>query len=229
MIPIEDIVTNPNNFYGIRDIEVLIEDIKTNGLYTNLVVKPLGDKFEIISGERRYTACKAIHDEDDSKYKFISCKVFIGNDRDAAVMLIQANATTRELTPSEKLQQIQKMLDLYEEKKKFGEYFSGSMKDKLAKDLQMGTTQIAKYQTINANLNDEEKQNFIEGNMSVNEAVDLAKKNKDKDKPKDSTAQPNKPKAKTKFTYQCGCDYIITSKNEVSCKCNECGEQFEEI
>lgn len=97
-LDINSLVPSQNNFYGIREIEELAESINENGLMHNLVVRKKDDgTYEIISGERRYRALKSLG------YEKIPCQVKENlSDLDAELMLIQANAEQRELTPSEK-------------------------------------------------------------------------------------------------------------------------------
>ena len=58
-IPIEDIIPNrfqPRINFDEKSLEELSNSIKQHGIIQPLVLRPLGDKFEIIAGERRYKA-----------------------------------------------------------------------------------------------------------------------------------------------------------------------------
>ena len=58
-IPIEDIIPNrfqPRLNFDEKALNELSESIKQHGIIQPLVLRPLGDKFEIIAGERRYKA-----------------------------------------------------------------------------------------------------------------------------------------------------------------------------
>lgn len=58
-IPIEDIIPNrfqPRINFDEKALGELSESIKQHGIIQPLVLRPLGDKFEIIAGERRYKA-----------------------------------------------------------------------------------------------------------------------------------------------------------------------------
>lgn len=112
------------NFYEIVDIESLAEDIKLNGLNHNLVVRKLdNDMYELISGERRYTALSKLVNEGNKEFNLVPCKVIESNDIDSEIILIQANAQSRELTEVEKLTQVERLQELYKIKKKNGEKF----------------------------------------------------------------------------------------------------------
>lgn len=168
MIDSSNIKPSPQNKYGIRDIEELAEDIKTNGLYHNLVVRPIDDgKYEIISGERRYRALMSLG------AKEIPCQVrddLRDLDIDAEIMLIQANAKARELTQSEKLFQVARLTELYSLKKKQGEKFEGKTRDLIGKDLGLSGVQVGRYQKINKKLIDEHKELLNEDKITLSQA-----------------------------------------------------------
>lgn len=168
-IDIEKIVPSEKNFYGMRDIEELSQDIKVNGLYHNLVVIPVDDKFKIISGERRYRALKSLG------YKKVPCQVRNNvSDIDGEIMLIQANAKTRELTNTEKIKQIEKLEELYKEKRKNGEKLEGKTRDLIGKDLGLSGSQVGKYKKINKDLIPELKKMLEKNNLDMEKASSIA-------------------------------------------------------
>jgi ParB family chromosome partitioning protein len=168
-IDIEKIIPSEKNFYGMRDIEELAEDIKTNGLYHNLVVVPYEDRYKILSGERRYRALKILG------YKKVPCQVRENlNEVDSEIMLIQANAKTRELTNSEKMKQVQRLDELYKEKRRNGEKLEGKTRDLIGKDLGLSGGQVGKYQKINKDLIPELKQMLENNNLDMEKASSIA-------------------------------------------------------
>lgn len=168
-IDIEKIVPSEKNFYGMRDIEELVEDIKINGLYHNLVVVPYEDKYKIVSGERRYHALKKLG------YKKVPCQVRKDiSEVDSEIMLIQANAKTRELTHEEKMKQIERLEELYKEKRKNGEKLVGKTREIIGKDLGLSGSQVGKYQKINKSLIPELKQMLQENNLDMEKAASIA-------------------------------------------------------
>lgn len=173
-IDIEKIKINSKNFYPIIEIESLAEDISINGLNHNLVVRPIENGFyEIISGERRYTALKTLIEKGESKYKAIPCKIINLNDIDSEIVLIQANAQTRELTDSDKLKQIERLKALYEEKKARGEKIS-DIRSLISKDIGLSTGQVAKYTSVSNNLIPELRAILDEGNLTISNATEFA-------------------------------------------------------
>ena len=58
---INDIIPNPNQprkYFNENDLKELSETIKNYGIINPILVRQIGDKFEIIAGERRYRAAK---------------------------------------------------------------------------------------------------------------------------------------------------------------------------
>ena len=189
-IDIHSIEVNDYNFYAVNDIEVLKEDIKENGLLHNIVVREISNnKYEILSGERRYTAYKSLFDDGDKNYKFIPCKVVkVDDDINAELILIKANATARTLSPAEILTQIERSIELYKMKKERGDNISGTTQNLLSKDLSMGARQVAKYQKLSNNLSPQDKEIFLNGDITLNEA--LVKVDSEKEETKQTISSP---------------------------------------
>ena len=77
---------NKKNFYEIVNVDELAEDIKMNGLNHNLVVRKLDNgKYELISGERRYTALTKLVEEGNKIFALVPCKVIEANDIDSEI------------------------------------------------------------------------------------------------------------------------------------------------
>nr|WP_278678184.1 ParB/RepB/Spo0J family partition protein [Clostridium paraputrificum] len=173
-LDINKIHRSEKNFYEIIDIDDLAEDIKINGLNHNLVVRPCNDgTYELISGERRFTALSKLVLEGHKQFINIPCKVVELNDIDAEIVLIQANAQTRELSESEKLKQVNRLQELYKTKKANGEPV-GRIRDAIAKDLNLSTTQVGRYERINNSLIPELKELLDQGNLSTSNASEFS-------------------------------------------------------
>lgn len=149
-IDIDKIEPSSKNFYEIKGIDELATDIKLNGLNHNLVVRSIGnDKFEIISGERRYTALKKLVSEGENDFKYVRCLVKDNlNDVDSEIILIQANAQTRELSEYEKIKQVERLNELYKEKKSKGEPV-GKIRERISKDLNISEAQVQRLSSAN--------------------------------------------------------------------------------
>lgn len=157
------------------DIEALAEDIKLNGLNHNLVVRKLdNDMYELISGERRYTALSKLVNEGNKEFNLVPCKVIESNDIDSEIILIQANAQSRELTEVEKLTQVERLQELYKIKKKNGEKVPGKIRDIIANDLKLSPTQVGRYERINNKLIPELKAIIEQGNLTIANASEFS-------------------------------------------------------
>ena len=173
-IDINKIHRSEKNFYEIIDIDDLAEDIKINGLNHNLVVRPTENgTYELISGERRYTALSKLVNEGNKQFASVPCKIVELNDLDAEIVLIQANAQTRELSESEKLKQVQRLSELYKAKKANGEKV-GKIREVIANDLKLSPTQVGRYERINNSLIPELKELLEQGNLSTSNASEFS-------------------------------------------------------
>lgn len=98
-IKVKDLQPFPDNPFRITDgmeMEMLIQSVKDFGIITPLVVRPTEDKFEIISGHRRWQAAQ--------KAGMEVVPAFVREmSRDAAVVaLVDCNLQREHLLPSEK-------------------------------------------------------------------------------------------------------------------------------
>lgn len=174
-IDIKDIERNKKNFYEIVNVDELAEDIKMNGLNHNLVVRKLDNgKYELISGERRYTALTQLVEEGNEIFALVPCKVIEANDIDSEIILIQANAQTRELTEIEKLEQVKRLTELYRTKKKNGEKVPGKIREIIANDLKLSPTQVGRYERINKNLIPELSEILKSGGLTIANASEFS-------------------------------------------------------
>ncbi len=146
-IEIEKIIPSVRNFFKVDDIEDLAEDIRENGLSHNLLVRPIsGDRFEIISGERRFKALKILGRTN------APCKVeedLRDNDIDAEIKLINTNARTRQLSDIEKAKAIKRLEVLYKNKKDKGIKIKGRIRDNIASDLGISGIKVERLNKIN--------------------------------------------------------------------------------
>lgn len=182
-IDIKDIERNKKNFYEIVNVDELAEDIKMNGLNHNLVVRKLDNgKYELISGERRYTALTQLVEQGNEIFALFPCKVIEANDIDSEIILIQANAQTRELTEIEKLEQVKRLTELYKTKKKNGEKVPGKIREIIANDLKLSPTQVGRYERINKNLIPELKEILENGNLTIANASEFSSLSEDNQK-----------------------------------------------
>ncbi len=175
-IPLDQIHRSEQNFFGLREIEELADSIEQNGLQHNIVVRKLnGGGYELISGERRYGAYQLLYERYGDRYKHIPAKVTRSDDVDAEISLIHANTEVRKLTPAEQLRSVERLKELYELKRQRGEKISGRLRERLATDLKLSIGQVGNLENISANLDEENKERFLKGEISVPEALSRIK------------------------------------------------------
>lgn len=78
------------------DFEELVESIRTNGLIYPILVRPVDDKYEIISGHRRVAACK------EAGLEEVSAIIRPLDDYEATILMVHSNLYRPEISISEK-------------------------------------------------------------------------------------------------------------------------------
>lgn len=106
---IEDVLPNrfqPRIKFNEEAINELSKSIKEHGVIQPIVVRPIGDKFEIIAGERRYKASSM------AELKTIPAIITDLNDKDSAEVALIENVQRENLTPIEEAISYKKILDM---------------------------------------------------------------------------------------------------------------------
>lgn len=106
-IEIEKIVPNrfqPRKTFN-EDISELAESIRAHGVLQPITVRPLGEKFEIVMGERRYRACEKL-----GMHK-IPCMIVEMNDREAMEVALIENLQRQDLSPIEEALSYKRILE----------------------------------------------------------------------------------------------------------------------
>lgn len=176
-LPIDSLIPSKKNKYAIDNIEKLAADIEEMGLLHNLVVREAdaGGKHEIISGERRYRACKLLYDAGDKRFANLPCRITNnGNQAMDEIMLLAANASARELSDYEKTWQAGRLKELLLDLKASGHKFKGRMRDVVAEMLDVSPAQMGRMEKINKALVPEAKEKFKDGEIGIVKAYELA-------------------------------------------------------
>lgn len=172
---INDLVPSKDNFYSVENVEELKTSIEIFGVLQNLTVKPLDNgKYEIISGHRRHKACKELVAEGKTEFEYVPCG--IQSERDEIkekILLIMTNSTARELSDWEKMKQAEELRRNFELLKK-RENLPGRVRDLVAEALNTSSTQIARLNAIENNLNPEFKEEFKSGKIGTSAAYELS-------------------------------------------------------
>ncbi len=167
-LDLNDILPNrfqPRIKFNEDSIIELSESIKEHGVIQPIIVRPIGDKYEIIAGERRYKA-SVLAGKDT-----IPAIISSFNDKDSAEVALIENVQRRDLTPIEEAISYKKILDMG--------YLT---QEQLA--VKLGRSQSAVANKIRLlNLCDEVQEALMEDKISERHARSLLKlKEKDKQK-----------------------------------------------
>lgn len=177
LIALDDIIPAKNNNYGIRDIEPLAESIQADGLLSPLNVRFMEDtgKYEIISGERRYTAIKHLRDSGVAGHDAAPCLVERDvSDLKAEIRLIRANSTTRVQTDPERVKNAARLAVLIDQLKGKGVKVPGRKRENIAEALGTSTAQVGRMESIEKNLIPEAKEAFERGGLNFSTAYETS-------------------------------------------------------
>jgi len=108
-IPLNKISPNPNQpriGFSEERIQELENSIKKDGLLQPILVRPLGDGYEIVAGERRWQACKRLDTET------IPAKILILNDTESQQLALVENLQRDNLNPIEEARGYRRLVDL---------------------------------------------------------------------------------------------------------------------
>ncbi|MBX4267169.1 ParB/RepB/Spo0J family partition protein [Clostridium estertheticum] len=144
-IPVNQIINNPKNNFGMRDIEKLAESMKEHGQVHNAVVRKIeveGDElpYRLISGERRWRASQLLG------WTSLTCKVVECTDIEEEQLIIISNMETREINEVEKAENVQRLIELTNIKRKNGEDLGGKKTRVIvAEQLNVSPATVQKY------------------------------------------------------------------------------------
>jgi len=108
-LPLDDVLPNrfqPRIKFNEDSINELAESIKEHGVIQPIVVRPVGDRYEIIAGERRYKATTL------AGLPTIPAIITDLNDKDSAEVALIENVQRQDLTPIEEAISYKKILDM---------------------------------------------------------------------------------------------------------------------
>lgn len=174
-----------------ENIRELADSIELLGLIAPLSVVQDGNRYTLIAGERRYKAItQCLH------WKSIPCRVFEGtalNNNRRQLMLHEANSQ-RDLSVARQLEIFEEYAELLKEMEKSGEY-KGAKMALIAQKMQISERQVRKYKRIAEQLTRQEKEMLAAGELTVNEASQIATARAKKPEPSSGLAKPTEIKA----------------------------------
>ena len=106
IIDIKLIDENPQNpRTEIGDVSDLEASIKAHGLIQPITVRPVGKRYQVVAGSRRFTALKNLN------FTKISCNVREIDDKEAFEIATTENITRKDMDPADECMAVAKMLD----------------------------------------------------------------------------------------------------------------------
>ena len=107
-VPVEKIEpgsSQPRDYMG--ELDELVESIKQKGIIEPLIIRPKGDKYEIVSGERRYRAAII------AGLREIPCIEMEVDDREAMEIALVENLHRKDLTVFEEAEAYRALVEIY--------------------------------------------------------------------------------------------------------------------
>lgn len=159
-LPLDDVLPNrfqPRIKFNEEAIDELCESIKEHGVIQPIVVRAVGDRYEIIAGERRYKAATL------AGLKTIPAIITDLNDKDSAEVALIENVQRQDLTPIEEAISYKKILDMG--------YLT---QDDLAKKLGKNQSTVANKLRL-LNLDEDVQEALLNGKISERHARSLLK------------------------------------------------------
>jgi ParB family chromosome partitioning protein len=108
-IPIKRIVlpdSQPRKYFAPEKMQQLVESIKTEGILQPLLVRPVGNRFELVAGERRYRAAQVVG------LKEVPAVVREMSDEQAQHYALVENLQREDLNPVEETEGILQLLEV---------------------------------------------------------------------------------------------------------------------
>lgn len=159
MIPLDRIEPNPRQPRSeLGDIQELMDSIKAKGVLEPIIVRPRGEKFEIIAGERRFIASRNLG------LKEISCIEMTVDDQEAMEISLIENLQRKDLDIFEEADGLRALMNLYG-------YSHQEVADKIGK-ARSTITEIISVSRIPVNLREKLKKAGITSRSTI---IEIAK------------------------------------------------------
>ena len=150
-IDIDLLDSDPGNFYGLRDLDGLADNIATIGLQQPIRVRS-GEEGHvvIVSGHRRTAAIRKLVAEGREDLRQVPCirETAEGSPTLRELRLIYANSSTRTMTGAEQSRQAEKVQELLYRLKEEGYEFPGRMRDHVAEACKISRSKLGRLDAI---------------------------------------------------------------------------------
>lgn len=152
----ESLDADAGNFYEIRDVDALADNISVVGLQQPILVRPGQEagRYTVVSGHRRLAALAKLAEEDPDKWAEVPCIVEADSASPALqqLRLVYANANTRQLTSAEIGEQAAQVEQLLYQLQEEGYEFPGRMRDHVAEVVGVSRSKLARLKVIREKL-----------------------------------------------------------------------------
>lgn len=180
MIEYDKLIPSNTNFYDLSELELLSDDIERQGLKQNLVVienESNKGTFFIKCGHRRHAAIgKMIDDGRMPKNPKLPCYVETEQSKNVTQLnLIMLNATQRNYSDSDIMQEHEQLVEILENLKAEGREIKGRMRDNIAKILNISPAQVGKIENVKHRAVPEIIEAVKNGDMTLSTANEIAK------------------------------------------------------
>ena len=169
--------SDPGNFYELRDLDSLADNIATIGLQQPIRVRD-GENGHavIVSGHRRVAAIRKLVEDGRTDLREVPCIREKGDASPALreLRLIYANSSTRALSSPEISQQVEKVRELLYQLKEEGYEFPGRMRDHVAEACKISKSKLARLDVIRKGLASDVRRVYWDGPQSKSLSEDAA-------------------------------------------------------
>lgn len=169
-IPLDKLLDNEGNFFSVKDVQELADDIAMRGLENPLTVCEAGDgNYRIVAGHRRRKALE------QHGARSAPCFVKAYADADSEeVALIQSNLTARELTYYEKMLAVVRLEEALRRMKENGVELHGRLRDHLAEKSGESASAVHRMTFIYKHLSPELMEGLRQEKINESIAYELA-------------------------------------------------------
>ncbi len=137
------------------------------------------DTFKIISGHRRFKACRELFEAGNEEFKLVPCRVVKTSSVETEIQLISGNAFNRVLSDYEEMVQVVRLSELLEIQKEKGNAVAGGKRKAIMDLLNLSKTKVGDLQKIGKDLSEELKEEFKKQNIDFTAARALASQDKE--------------------------------------------------
>lgn len=180
----ENLDADAGNFYAVRDVDALADNISVVGLQQPILVRPgqKAGRYTVVSGHRRLAALAKLAEEDPDKWAEVPCIVEADSASPALqqLQLIYANSDTRQKNAFEIGEEAAQVEQLFYQLQEEGYEFPGRMRDHVAEVVGVSRSKLARLKVIREKLIAPFMARFEAGSLPEGTAYVLAQASSDR-------------------------------------------------